>query len=74
MRLCSAQAKLASRCTHELSTMPAHDFATFACAVACARLVSDPSGSPLLRLDSSPEELRSNARHIRSGFAPRTDG
>ena len=45
-----------------------------ACAVACARLVRDASGSPLLRLDSSPEELRSNARHIRSGFAPRTDG
>lgn len=45
-----------------------------ACAVACARLVSDPSGSSLLRLDSSPEELRSSARHIRSGFAPRADG
>ena len=45
-----------------------------ACAVACARLVSDPSGSPLLRLDSSPEELRSSVRHIRSGFAPCTDG
>jgi hypothetical protein len=44
-----------------------------ACAVACARLVSDPFGSPLLRFDSSPEELRSRVRHIRSGFARRAD-
>jgi hypothetical protein len=44
-----------------------------ACAVACARLVSDPSGSPLLRFESSPEEVLSRVRHIRSGFAPRAD-
>jgi hypothetical protein len=44
-----------------------------ACAVACARLVSDPSGSPLLRLDSSAEEVRSRVCQIRAGFAPRTD-
>jgi hypothetical protein len=44
-----------------------------ACAVACARLVSDPSGSPLLHLGSSPQEVRARARHVRSGFAPRTD-
>jgi hypothetical protein len=44
-----------------------------ACAVACARLVTDPSGSPLLRLDSSPQEVRSRVRHIRTGFAPRAE-
>ncbi|HXV35258.1 MAG TPA: hypothetical protein VD769_14725 [Gaiellaceae bacterium] len=41
-----------------------------ACAVACMRLVTDPSASPLLRPASSPEELRSSVRRIRSGFAP----
>jgi hypothetical protein len=40
-----------------------------ACAVACARLASDPSGNPLLRFDSSPAEVRSRVRHIRSGFS-----
>ena len=39
-----------------------------ACAVACKRLLSDPSTSPLLNLAVPPEELRSRIRQIRSGF------
>ena len=41
-----------------------------ACAVACMRLVTDPSSSPLFRFDLSPEDLRSRVRQIRSGFRP----
>ena len=39
-----------------------------ACAVACARLVSDPAQSPLLNPALPPEELRSRVHQIRSGF------
>lgn len=39
-----------------------------ACAVACARLVSDPAQSPLLNHALPPEELRSRVHQIRSGF------
>jgi hypothetical protein len=39
-----------------------------ACAVACARLVSDPALSPLLNPALPPEELRSRVHQIRSGF------
>jgi hypothetical protein len=42
-----------------------------ACAVACARLVSDPAQSPLLNPALPPEELRSRVRQIRSGFTIR---
>jgi len=42
-----------------------------ACAVACARLVSDPSQSPLLNPALPPEELCSRVRQIRSGFTIR---
>ena len=39
-----------------------------ACAVACARLVSDPAQSPLLSPALPPEELLSRVHQIRSGF------
>ena len=39
-----------------------------ACAVACFRLVSDYSESPLLNHTASAEELRSAVDRIRSGF------
>lgn len=42
-----------------------------ACAVACARLLSYPTGSPLLDPALPPEEVRSRLRQIRSGFRPR---
>jgi hypothetical protein len=42
-----------------------------ACAVACARLVSDPAQSPLLNPALPPEELRSRLRQIRAGFSIR---
>ena len=42
-----------------------------ACAVACMRLVSDVSESPLLNPDLPPELLRSRIRQIRSGFEAR---
>jgi hypothetical protein len=42
-----------------------------ACAVACMRLVSDISESPLLNLALPPELLRSRVRQIRSGFEAR---
>jgi hypothetical protein len=42
-----------------------------ASAVACARLASDPYGSPLLNAAHGPEELRSRVRQARAGFAPR---
>jgi len=42
-----------------------------ACAVACSRLCSDPTASPLLNLELPQNELRSRARRIRSGFASR---
>jgi len=41
-----------------------------ACAVACARLVSDVPGSPLLSL-RAPDDLRSRVWQIRSGFSSR---
>lgn len=40
-------------------------------AMACARLVSDPYGSPLLNAALGSAELRSRVRQIRAGFAPR---
>jgi len=39
------------------------------CAVACARLLSDPAGSALLNPALPPEQLRSSVRQIRAGFA-----
>jgi hypothetical protein len=42
-----------------------------ACAVACMRLLSDLSASPLLNPALPPEELRSRVRQIRSGFEAR---
>jgi len=42
-----------------------------ACAVACMRLLSDVSASPLLNPALPPELLRSRVRQIRSGFAAR---
>jgi hypothetical protein len=39
-------------------------------AVACARLLSDVAGSPLLNHASPAEDLRSRVRQIRSGFGP----
>jgi hypothetical protein len=39
-----------------------------ACAVACARLVSDPAQSLLFNPALPPEELRSRVHQIRSGF------
>ena len=39
-----------------------------ACAVACMRLLSDVSASPLLNPALPPELLRSRVRQIRSGF------
>ena len=39
-----------------------------ASAVACARLLSDLGGSPLLNLALAPEELHSRVWQIRSGF------
>ena len=44
-----------------------------ACAVVCARLLSDPYGSPLLNATLGPEELRSRVRQIRSGFVPQEE-
>jgi hypothetical protein len=41
-----------------------------ACAVACARLLSDPEKSPLLNPKLPPEELHSRVRQIRCGFGP----
>ena len=43
-----------------------------ACAVACKRLLSDPSASRLLNPALPPEELRSRVRQIRSGFRQAT--
>jgi hypothetical protein len=40
-------------------------------AVACGRLLSDVTRSPLFNPMIPPEELRSRIRQIRSGFAPR---
>ena len=42
-----------------------------ASAVACMRLLSDTSASPLLNLALPPEELRSRVQQIRAGFQPR---
>jgi hypothetical protein len=42
-----------------------------ASAVACARLLSDVAGSPLLNRELPPELLRSHVRQIRTGFRPR---
>jgi len=41
-----------------------------ACAVACMRLLTDLTESPLLNPALPPEELRSRIRQIRSGFGP----
>jgi hypothetical protein len=43
-----------------------------ACAVACKRLVSDPSASPLLNEELPPDELRSRILQIRAGFRQAT--
>ena len=43
-----------------------------ASAVACTRLLSDFSGSPLLNQALPIEDLRSRIRQIRSGFATRS--
>jgi hypothetical protein len=43
-----------------------------ASAVACARLLSDLPGSPLLNQSLPSEDLRSRVRQIRSGFTPRS--
>lgn len=45
-----------------------------ACAVATARLLSDPDDSPLLNRELPQEELRSRIHQIRSGFEPRRAG
>ena len=42
-----------------------------AAAVACMRLLSDPTDSPLLNLLIPPENLRSRVCQIRAGFRPR---
>jgi hypothetical protein len=42
-----------------------------ACGVACLRLLSDVTGSPLLNLELPAEELRSRVCRIRTGFSPR---
>jgi hypothetical protein len=42
-----------------------------ACAIACARLLSDPGQSPLFNPALPPEELRSRVRQIRSGLTIR---
>ena len=42
-----------------------------ACAVACSRLLSEPTQSPLLNPALSHDELRSLAHRIRAGFTPR---
>jgi hypothetical protein len=42
-----------------------------ACAVACARLVSDPYRSALLNPSVTQNEVRSQVQHIRAGFARR---
>jgi hypothetical protein len=41
-----------------------------AAAVACMRLLSDPTDSPLLNLRVPPENLRSRVCQIRAGFTP----
>ena len=41
-----------------------------ACAVACARLVSDPVRSPLLNPAFTAEDVRSRVQRIRVGFVP----
>jgi hypothetical protein len=42
-----------------------------ACAVECSRLLTDSIVSPLLNDELQPDELRSRARRIRSGFSAR---
>lgn len=42
-----------------------------AAAVACARLVTDVAGSPLLDPNLAPEDLSSRVLQIRAGFGPR---
>jgi hypothetical protein len=41
-----------------------------AAAVACMRLLSDPSVSPLLNVAFAPEDLRSRVLQIRAGLVP----
>jgi hypothetical protein len=43
-----------------------------AAAVACARLLSDPTNSPLLDATARAEDVRSRVQQIRSGFHTRT--
>jgi hypothetical protein len=64
----------------ELATALEDDGLTLepACAVACVRLLSDVTQSPLLNRALPSEDLRSRVRQIRSGFsaqplAPATD-
>jgi hypothetical protein len=40
------------------------------CAVGCARLLNDVTGSPLLNSAVPPDLLRSRVRQIRAGFRP----
>lgn len=54
------------------SELEDHDLALEAtAAVACARLLSDVAGSPLLNHALPADDLRSRVRQIRSGFGPR---
>jgi hypothetical protein len=43
-----------------------------ASAIACRRLVSDPTASPLLNNELPREDIESSITRIRSGFGPRT--
>jgi hypothetical protein len=43
-----------------------------ACAVACARLLSDPEASPLLNVTLPADAIQSRARRIREGFTPQS--
>jgi hypothetical protein len=44
------------------------------CAVACRRLVSDPTQSPLLDPERSLAELRSSVLRLQAGFTSRAGG
>jgi hypothetical protein len=44
------------------------------CAVACERLLSDTTASPLLNATLPPEDIRSRVRQIRVGFTQSEPG